>query len=174
MNINSLKVGYLRTNCYILEKNNEVIVIDPADEYLKIKEVIGDNEVVGVIITHHHPDHVGALEFFDADKIYDYYNLNEGMNTISTFNFEMIKTPGHKEDCITIYFKDEKVMFTGDFLFFNSIGRTDFPGGDNKAMKDSLAKIQKYDDDITIRPGHGKSSNLGYEKNNIGMYTSNL
>ena len=85
MNINCIKVGYLRTNCYILEKDGKVLVIDPADEYLNIKEVIGDNEVVGVIITHHHPDHVGALEYFDADKIYDYYNLKEGSNSIGHY-----------------------------------------------------------------------------------------
>ena len=170
MNINVLKVGYLRTNCYILEQNNEIIVIDPGDEYLEIKERIGDSEVVGVIITHHHPDHVGALEYFDGDKIYDYYNLVEGINHIGNFTFEMIKTPGHKEDCISIYFKEEKAMFTGDFLFYNSVGRTDFPGGDNDAMVESLIKISKYDDDITIYPGHGKTSLLEIEKENFKQW----
>lgn len=167
MNINCIKVGYLRTNCYILEKDGKVLVIDPADEYLNIKEVIGDNEVVGVIITHHHPDHVGALEYFDADKIYDYYNLKEGNNSIENFNFDIIYTPGHKDDCITIYFEEEKIMFTGDFLFYGSIGRTDFPGGSNEKMASSLSKIVKYPADIVIYPGHGKSSILGVEKDNV-------
>lgn len=170
MNINNVKVGYLRTNCYILEKEGKVLVIDPADEYLKIKDVIGDNEVVGVIITHHHPDHVGALEYFDADKIYDFYNLKEGMNEIGPFSFEIIYTPGHKDDCITTYFVDEKVMFTGDFLFFGSIGRTDFPGGSNEKMYNSLKKISAYPDEITIYPGHGKESKLGVEKNNLSLF----
>ena len=170
MNINCVKVGYLRTNCYIIEKDNKVLVIDPADEYLNIKEGIGNNEVEGVIITHHHPDHVGALDFFDADKIYDYYNLKEGINNIGPFTFEIIYTPGHKTDCITIYFEKEKVMFTGDFLFYGSIGRTDFPGGNNEQMSDSLKRIIEYPDDITIYPGHGKFSILGNEKKNFSMF----
>ena len=41
MNINNVKVGYLRTNCYILEKDGKVLVIDPAYEYLKIKRLFG-------------------------------------------------------------------------------------------------------------------------------------
>lgn len=170
MNIDCVKVGYLRTNCYIVEKDNKVLVFDPADEYLNIKEIIGNREVVGVIITHHHPDHVGALEYFDADKIYDYYNLKEGINNIGPFTFEVIYTPGHKEDCITTYFVKEKVMFTGDFLFYGSIGRTDFPGGSNEQMAESLRKIIKYPDDITIYPGHGKSSTLELEKKNVASY----
>lgn len=167
MNINCIKVGYLRTNCYILEKDNKVLVFDPADEYLRIKEVIGDNEVVGVIITHHHPDHVGALEYFDADVIYDFYNLEEGVNEIGPFKFEIIYTPGHKEDSITTYFKDDKFMITGDFLFYQSIGRTDFPGGSNEAMISSLKKIIDYPNDVMIYPGHGKPSVLGNEKTYI-------
>lgn len=166
MNINCIKVGYLRTNCYVVEKEGKVLVIDPADEYLRIKEVIGNNEVVGVIITHHHPDHVGALEYFDADKIYDFYNLKEGNNNIGPFSFETIYTPGHKHDCITTYFKEDKVMFTGDFLFYGSIGRTDFPGGNNEQMIESLKKIANYSNDIVVYPGHGKPTTLGIEKKN--------
>lgn len=167
MNINCIKVGYLRTNCYVVEKEGQVLVFDPADEYLKIKEVIGDNEVIGIIITHRHPDHVGALEHFDNDKIFDYYNLNEGTNEIGLFTFDVIHTPGHKQDCITIYFKDDKVMFTGDFLFYKSIGRTDFPGGNIEQMLESLNKIKEYPNEITIYPGHGKETVLEDEKSNI-------
>lgn len=61
-------------------------------------------------------------------------------------------------------------MFTGDFLFYGSIGRTDFPGGSNEQMAESLRKIIKYPDDITIYPGHGKSSTLELEKKNVASY----
>ena len=60
--------------------------------------------------------------------------------------------------------KEEKVMFTGDFLFYGSIGRTDFPGGSNEKMASSLSKIVKYPADIVIYPGHGKSSMIREEK----------
>lgn len=164
MTVDIIKVGYLRTNCYVLKLEKQVLIIDPGDEYLKIMNQIGDDEeIIGVIITHNHPDHVGALEYFDAEHIYDFFNLKEGIHTIGPFTFEVLYTPGHKSDSISIYFKEEKMMFTGDFLFKNSIGRTDFPTGSMKDMRDSLKKVKVYDPDIMIYPGHGSSTILGYE-----------
>lgn len=155
MKINRVIVGDLNTNCYILEKDKEVIVIDPGDEYNKIKQAIGSKEVIGVIITHYHFDHIGALNNFDKDIIYDKSNLEEKENKIGNFIFDVIYTPGHKEDLITIYFKEDKVMFTGDFIFKGAIGRTDLPLGNYKEMLNSLNKIKKYDKDIIVYPGHG-------------------
>ena len=60
-------------------------------------------------------------------------------------------------------------MFTGDFLFKESFGRTDL-GGNNKDMIDSIKLIEKYPDDTTIYPGHGISSNLGKEKQHFVYY----
>ena len=163
MEINIVKVGLLRTNCYILKNNKECLVIDPGDEYDKIEKVIGSSKVVGVIITHHHFDHVGALKYFDKSLILDRNNLEEKEYNIGKFKFEVIYTPGHKEDLITLYFKKEKVMFTGDFIFKGTIGRTDLPGSDHEEMLNSLKKISKYDKDIIIYPGHGHSTLLGDE-----------
>ena len=160
MEINKVIVGDLETNCYILIKDNKCLVIDPGDEYNKIKEVIGSNEVVGVIITHHHFDHIGALDKFNKDLILDKNNLEEKDYNIDNFKLEAIYTPGHKEDCITIYFKEENIMFTGDFLFKDAIGRIDLPGGNHRDMFNSLNKIKEYDKNIKIYPGHGDSTYL--------------
>ena len=85
------------------------------------------------------------------------------------FKFEVIYTPGHKEDAITIYFKENKCMFCGDFIFRDSIGRCDLHGGDIKEMLESIKKIKKYDKDTVIYPGHGDKTTLEYEINN-NMY----
>lgn len=77
MQIDRVIVGELQTNCYILSIDNECIVIDPGDEYNKIKNYIGDKKVVGVIITHHHFDHIGALNSFDKSLVLDKSNLKE-------------------------------------------------------------------------------------------------
>ena len=61
MNIKKISVGRLQANCYILEKDNKVLIIDPGDELDKIDELI-DGEVIGVLITHNHFDHVSALK----------------------------------------------------------------------------------------------------------------
>ena len=169
MSIEIVKVGYLECNCYLLIKGNNVLIIDPGDEADKIISMVGGKNVNGVIITHHHFDHVGALEDildkYDT-KIYDYYNLDEGENRIGVFVFDVIYTPGHKEDAITIYFKNDKIMFVGDFVFKDSIGRCDLDGGNEKDMNESIMKLKKYDDDIIIYPGHGDKTILGYEKKN--------
>ena len=55
-------------------------------------------------------------------------------------------------------------MFTGDFLFFNTIGRCDLEGGDEQEMLESIEKIKEYEDDIVVYPGHGPSTVLGREK----------
>lgn len=165
MNLKIVPVGFLQTNCYILEKGNKCLVIDPGDEFYNIKQNI-DKEVVGVIITHHHFDHVGALEEVLNEykcRLYDIHNLTEGNHRISNFFFEVIYTPGHKEDCITLYFKKDKIMFTGDFLFEWTVGRVDLLGGDMTSMYDSINKIKKYPKDITIYPGHGNMSTLENE-----------
>lgn len=163
MKIDNIKVGFLRTNCYILTINNKCLVIDPGAEYEKIKGLIGDKEVVGVIVTHYHFDHIGALKYFDKKLILDKNNLKEKEYNIGKFNFEIIYTPGHKDDLITIYFRKEKVMFTGDFLFKGTIGRTDLEESNPKDMLESLNKISKYEKNIKIYPGHGHSTILGDE-----------
>ena len=164
MKIDRVIVGYLKTNCYIISNDNECLVIDPGDEYDKIKEVIGNKRVIGTIVTHHHFDHVGALKYFD--NIYDKSNLIEGMNKIGKFNFEVIYTPGHSNDSISFYFRENKMMFVGDFIFKDSIGRCDLPTGSEEEMKKSIDKILKFDNNIKLYPGHYDITDLDFEKKN--------
>ena len=169
MKIEKIEVGNLSCNCYILDIDDKVLIIDPGDETDKIVNLIGNRCVVGIIITHYHTDHYGALDDLVDKykvKVYDRYNLSEGINNIDEFEFEVIYTPGHKEDLITIYFKREKSMFCGDFIFRDSIGRCDLEGGSISKMINSINKIKKYDKDITIYPGHGVNTTLRYEMEN--------
>ena len=160
MKIDRVVVGELETNCYVLSIEDECLVIDPGDEYNKIKKAIESKKVVGTIITHNHFDHVGAIDYFD--KVYDYHNMKEGINKIDNFTFEVIYTPGHTDDSICIYFKESNTMFVGDFIFKDGVGRTDL-GGNYYELVSSIKKISKYDKDITIYPGHGESTKLGLE-----------
>ena len=89
MKIDCVKVGRLRCNCYILECEGQVLVIDPGDEFDKIEKVIGSKKVVGVIITHHHNDHDGAVEEVVNRyrcKVYDRYNLDEEKDVLKIFD----------------------------------------------------------------------------------------
>ncbi len=171
MQIKNIKVGSLETNCYILTNGNDCIVIDPGDEYDKIAHEIGNQELKFIIVTHYHFDHIGALEELSKNynaPIYDINNLEEKRYQLEGYNFEVIYTPGHKSDSISLYFYEYNFMFTGDFLFRGTIGRTDLETGSMKEMEDSLLKISKYPDTIKIYPGHGEFSTLGEEKRNNG------
>ena len=68
MNIKRVVVGSLEENCYIVEKNNKCIIIDPGDEADKIISNI-TCEVVGILITHYHFDHIGALDELKENTI---------------------------------------------------------------------------------------------------------
>jgi glyoxylase-like metal-dependent hydrolase (beta-lactamase superfamily II) len=162
MEIKTVKVGSFRTNCYIIKKENNIIVIDPGDEYEKIKKEIDEN-ISAILVTHNHFDHVGAINQFKNIKIYDYKNLKEQIYKIDDFEFEVIYTKGHTDDSISFYFEKEKVIFTGDFVFKNSIGRTDLETSSNEEMQKSIEKLKKYPKDITIYPGHGKETTLEEE-----------
>jgi glyoxylase-like metal-dependent hydrolase (beta-lactamase superfamily II) len=177
MKIEKVVVGNLRCNCYVLSINDEVLVIDPGDDGDKIIKLIGNRKVLGIIITHYHFDHIGAVNDLKAKYnaiVYDKSNLCEGINEIGKFKFEVIYTPGHKDDLITVYFKEDKVMFCGDFIFRDSIGRCDLDDGSISDMITSINKIKKYDKDVIVYPGHGDITTLGYEINNNPYFKNYL
>ena len=166
MQINRVVVGDLEENCYIVSINDKCLVIDPADEKDKIIDTINNKEVLGILITHHHFDHIGAVNDL-KDKynctVYDYTNLEEGINNIEEFSFEVIFNPGHTNDSIS--FKFDNNMFVGDFIFKNSIGRCDL-GGNYHDMEESIKRLKEVSDNLTLYPGHGDYTTLNYEKEN--------
>ena len=137
MKMLNLVVGPMETNCYILYEDSKCLIIDPGDEENSIIKKIDKLKLtpVAILLTHNHFDHT-----------------------------EVIYTPGHSNTCLTYYFKDYDMMFVGDFIFKESIGRVDLPGGNYRDMIASLNKIKTYDDNIILYPGHGDSTTIGYEK----------
>lgn len=166
MNIKKIVVGPLQENCYVVEKDEMCIIIDPGDEVEKIIESIIYSPCV-ILITHNHFDHVGALSKLKEKyniPVYNYENLKEGKFSTGIFNIDVIYTPGHTSDSVTYYFKEDEIMFTGDFLFKGTIGRTDLSTGNFEEMQKSIRKILVYSDIIKVYPGHGDDTTLGLEK----------
>ncbi len=80
-------------------------------------------------------------------------------------SFETIWVPGHSYGGCCYYVKDEGVLFSGDTLFCGSIGRSDFPGGDMKALVDALKqKVMILPDETKVLPGHGPGTDIRFEK----------
>ena len=169
MYIKRIEVGILNTNCYILEKDNECLIIDPGDDFDKIKGNISKN-VVGVLLTHRHFDHVGAIKnivnYYNCN-VYDKSNLKEDNNKIGSFEFDVKYNPGHTMDSISFIFDD--IMFSGDFIFLGTIGRWDL-GGDISLLKDSIIKLLNSNVNYKIYPGHGDKTTLNTERKMLESY----
>lgn len=159
MKIEMIKVGELQTNCYIVTKNNRTIIIDPGDEFEKIQKLYQDKKIVGIFVTHHHFDHIGAL-----NQLEEYYKIKHN-SQVKDWNYQVIPCPGHAKDLLSFYFPEDKVLFSGDFIFYHTIGRYDLEGSDYKQMQESIRNILTFPKDITVYPGHGMSTTL--EEENI-------
>ncbi|MCX8056359.1 MAG: MBL fold metallo-hydrolase [Ignavibacteria bacterium] len=86
---------------------------------------------------------------------------------LNTIPIEIIKTPGHSPGGTCLVIKEIKKIFTGDTIFFESVGRTDLWGGDYDLLIDSIKnKILPLGDDFEILPGHGPSTTIKHEKIN--------
>lgn len=165
MKIKKIITGNLEENCYVLINNNDCLVVDPGDDISLIIDAIKDYDLQAILITHHHFDHVGALDELLKYKevpVYD-YKLEEKEYSINDFKFKIIKTPGHTSDSITFYFYNENMMFVGDFVFKETIGRTDLPTGNDIEMIGSIEKIKQYDKNTVLYPGHGNETTIEHE-----------
>jgi len=183
MHIKTVRTGYLSENCYIVISDDTArcVLVDPGDEAGKIVAAVEAAHAVPelILLTHGHFDHIGALgglrEKYDAkiavhrddagmleNPRADKY-LSDG-ETVSAagMEFSILHTPGHTRGscCITC----GGYMFSGDTLFAGDIGRTDLPGGDEAAMRRSLARLSALPGDYTVLPGHGSATTLEQER----------
>jgi glyoxylase-like metal-dependent hydrolase (beta-lactamase superfamily II) len=109
---------------------------------------------------------MGITMEFEPDFYLQEGELNLGQGD-KKLNLQIIHTPGHSPGSICIYSPENKVLITGDVVFNGSIGRTDLPGGDSRALKQSIEKLSNLDVEYLL-PGH--STNYGdiiRGKNNV-------
>lgn len=89
-------------------------------------------------------------------------NDNEELNLFKE-KIIVIHTPFHTKGSVCYYLPEKKVLFTGDTLFRQSIGRDDLPNNERHKRTESLNKIKKLPKDVTIYPGHGPNTTLESE-----------
>lgn len=78
---------------------------------------------------------------------------------------EVMATPGHSKGCVTYHLPESNLLFTGDTLFQNSLGRTDLPGGSLKEIVASIHRlVDTYADDTMVLSGHGDSTTIAHER----------
>jgi glyoxylase-like metal-dependent hydrolase (beta-lactamase superfamily II) len=85
--------------------------------------------------------------------------------TFGNSSLKVLYTPGHAAGSVSFYCEEESFVITGDVLFYQSIGRTDLPGGDYDILKKSIwNKLFVLPDQTIVYPGHGPETNIGNEK----------
>jgi glyoxylase-like metal-dependent hydrolase (beta-lactamase superfamily II) len=190
VNINSLATGDYQTNCYIVTIDNKDIIIDPGMDAVSwvVENAINP---VAILNTHGHFDHIWSNK-----ELKEYFNIpiycpnedcfmleNDPFSKGTPISFADIKVkgdeefevekvkfkffhfPGHTPGCSAILIQDS--LFSGDFIFSNSIGRVDFPFSSSEDMKMSIRKVLLWDKEYTIYPGHGPSTKLSNERQSL-------
>ncbi len=93
--------------------------------------------------------------------------LTPGNMKLSTFEFEVIHTPGHSPGSVSFIFKEQGFIISGDVLFQQGIGRTDLPGGSMAQLEKTIRQsLYLLDDTLIVYPGHGPYTTIGAEKTN--------
>lgn len=194
MNIETLPVGELATNCYLIcgEDRPDALLIDPGAEPEAIKAALGTRKPAAILLTHGHFDHIGALPAFPGVPVYmhpaDALMLTDNeLNAGESFGFSfppLTALPRFVQEGteLTLAGLEIRVMhlpghtpggagylignalFTGDTLFHRGYGRTDLPGGDFAALRSSLRRLFKLDKDYQIYPGHGPATTISNER----------
>ena len=188
MKLNILPIGQYEENIYVLHEDGHVLIVDPGRFAQEVEYVVKNDTVDGIILTHGHADHTGAVDDlaekyhcpvymcmadyilvdpsfagkhgFDAPVYSEIHDLSENMK-IGIFELRIHFTPGHTAGSVCIQYKN--LLFTGDTLFAGSIGRTDLFSGDEAQMSASLEYLKTLSHDLKVLPGHGLSSTIGRE-----------
>jgi len=207
MQIISFSLGELQANCYLLIKDKECLLIDPADEAsFLLEEITRRNlKLVGLLATHGHFDHIMAVgeiqltypeiplyinlkdeflldrlqetaEYFLGHKIaiikpkkisavpeneLKIFRLAEASAKRANFKIKIILSPGHTPGSVCFYFADDKILFSGDLIFKDGIGRYDFSYSNKKQLFDSINLITKtIPEDVIIYSGHGEKTTI--------------
>lgn len=168
--------GILESNGYIIyiEDGGSCFIIDPGYASKVFIGFVKEHKltVKGILLTHYHSDHVGAVEKIRAEfdcpvymhrrdcdlyrKHVDVYMEDGDIIDLEGESLRVISTPGHTGGSVCFFSRKNRLVFTGDTIFNVDLGRTDLESGSEEEMRRSIKDIiDRWENDIMIYPGHG-------------------
>ena len=192
MEVITIKSLEMDQNSYLLVNGKDAVLIDAGSDTFKILKETEKYNVKYILLTHCHFDHIYSLSEIKGQKtvlgsknllknitnpkitflsnsenlegkIDGFFEDGEEKN-LCGINIKCIYTKGHT-DCSVCYLA-ENCLFSGDTLFFESVGRWDFETGNFKELKNSVKKLYNLPDDTIVYAGHGIPTSIGHEKKN--------
>jgi glyoxylase-like metal-dependent hydrolase (beta-lactamase superfamily II) len=143
-------IDHVLGNAFVKETYKVNLLIHPEEEAV-LKAVEAYAPGYGFHLYEHQPPD-GFLE--DGDFI-----------TFGNQSFVVLSVPGHSPGHVAFYSESNRTLMGGDVLFYNSIGRTDLPGGNHETLINSIhTKIFSLPDPVKVFPGHGPETTVGFEK----------
>lgn len=194
--VDRYELGPVATNCYIVRTERgapQAVLIDPGADATTLRLEIARmaTSVAGILVTHTHYDHIGAVgDLAEATgaQVYiseleapvlanpDAYFPGMGIRSwraertlagdetieLAGIAFQTVEVPGHSPGHLAFY--ADGSLFSGDVLFAGSVGRTDLPYGDWTALVESIrALVERFPPETTVYSGHGPPTTLGAE-----------
>lgn len=188
-------LGMFSTNSYMLTIDNDVILIDPASKAEKLFPLLEGKNLLAVLLTHGHFDHIKACDdLYEKFKMPIYIQENDERLARDKNQRVLFGLPFSPYISVPVKLLEEGPMkigpfefevlftpghskgsvcylfkdylFSGDTLFKMSVGRTDLGGGNEKELKDSLRQLKKLDPNLIVYPGHDEDTILKNEIEN--------
>jgi len=143
-------VDHVLGNRFVKERYNVLLHIHPLDEAtLKAVEI--------------YAPHYGFYQYQGTTA--DQFLQEETDILFGRTALRVLFVPGHAPGHVAFYAAREKIAVSGDVLFYNSVGRTDLPGGNFETLLHSIHRqLFTLPDDVTVYPGHGPETSIGFEK----------
>lgn len=180
LEVRSAVVGPLENNVYVAAcpRTGRAVLIDPADEPDRLLGMVAGLSVEAILVTHGHPDHLGALSALqaahpvpvrlhpaDASRagLPGFHPLDDGEEIrFGGAALQVIHTPGHTPG--SVCFLGGGCLFSGDTLFPGGPGATEGPAAFARVIAALRERLFLLPDDTVVLPGHGPATTIGTER----------
>ena len=149
----------LNTHCHV----DHVLGNDFVKEKYRVDFLIHASDLPVLKAVRAYAPSYGFFQYKEAEP--DRFIQEDDVITFGNQSLRVLFVPGHSPGHVAFYNEKEKTVIAGDVLFYNSIGRTDLPGGDYDTLITSIhEKLFRLPDDVTVYSGHGPKTSIGFEK----------